>query len=521
VAAVLIRLKLRLLANRLRGDVWQVLTTVLAYLVAGAAALLGLALAMVLRTMDGPTAGILVVLVGSVLVLAWATVPLLSFGVDETLDPARFVVFPLRDRDLVPGLLGAGVVGAPGLATAVVCAGSVVTWWRGPLPVLVAAVSAVVALLTCVTVSRLVTTAASGMLSGRRGREWVAGASVLFLALVWLGPAAADRFIGGRDSVESLAGVLGWTPLGLAWAAPVDAANGDPGLALVRLLAAVVVLVAGAWLWARLLRRALERPSSGSRAGSVRGGWVHRLPEGRTWAVTGRSLRYWRRDPRYVTLIMTMVVAFSLPATVLFGELEDVRELLVAAGPYLGMLLGVVAANDAGYDGSAFATHLLTGVPGRADRTGRVVALLAWAGPLIVVITGVGCWLGGHPDLFPGAVGAALAALFGGAGAGSLAGALAPHPMPAAGANPFRSSSGVGAATVLVQMVVMGVATVAAAPAVVLLVVGATVWFPAVWVGLVVGTAAGVAVLLGGLAVAGRVVDRRGPEILAAVRRGD
>jgi ABC-2 type transport system permease protein len=58
-----------------------------------------------------------------------------------------------------------------------------------------------------------------------------------------------------------------------------------------------------------------------------------------------------------------------------------------------------------------------------------------------------------------------------------------------------------------------------ALPAAIGVLLGALGWAPGPWVALVVGPAAGVAVLLIGVRVDGQIVDRRGPEILAAVRK--
>ena len=58
---------------------------------------------------------------------------LLVFGVDETVDPARFALLPVRARELLPGLLAAALVGVPGVATVLMGLGLVVTWARSPL----------------------------------------------------------------------------------------------------------------------------------------------------------------------------------------------------------------------------------------------------------------------------------------------------------------------------------------------------------------------------------------------------
>ena len=54
------------------------------------------------------------VLAFSVLTLGWLLMSLLVFGIDETVDPAKFALLPVRARELLPGLLVAGLVGSTG-----------------------------------------------------------------------------------------------------------------------------------------------------------------------------------------------------------------------------------------------------------------------------------------------------------------------------------------------------------------------------------------------------------------------
>ena len=81
-----------------------------------------------------------------------------------------------------------------------------------------------------------------------------------------LGSGWIGEQVSRPDLIGSAAAVLGWTPLGLAWAAPADVAAGALGTGLVRLALAVLVLALLLGLWDVLLRRALENPRSVSRA---------------------------------------------------------------------------------------------------------------------------------------------------------------------------------------------------------------------------------------------------------------
>ncbi|HMO10465.1 MAG TPA: hypothetical protein PKB06_02930 [Actinotalea sp.] len=110
----LVRLKLTLLRNGLRRSAWQVVMFLLGLLY-GLGVLVLVAAGLVALAVGAPPdvqRGVLVV-VGSAVVLGWAVLPLVAFGVDATLDPARFVTFPVPRRDLLVGLALAGLVGVP------------------------------------------------------------------------------------------------------------------------------------------------------------------------------------------------------------------------------------------------------------------------------------------------------------------------------------------------------------------------------------------------------------------------
>ena len=74
--------------------------------------------------------------------LGWTLVPLLFFGVDETLDPARFALLPIRGGTLARGMLAAAFIGVPALLTLLATSGLVVAAAIrfGPLEAVVAAV---------------------------------------------------------------------------------------------------------------------------------------------------------------------------------------------------------------------------------------------------------------------------------------------------------------------------------------------------------------------------------------------
>jgi ABC-2 type transport system permease protein len=521
VVAHLLRLKLTLLRNSLRRDVWRLVATVLGLVWAlGSAAFVVVGIVL-LRGADPQLAGSLVSVAGALLVAGWVVVPVIAFGVDETLDPARFATFALRRRDLVPGLLLAGVVGVPGLVTVLLALATVVTWTRGVLPALVALVGAVLAAVTCVAASRAATSAAAGLLASRRVREVAASVGILAMILVGPLPSLLGRgFSFSGDDLLPVARVAGWTPLGWTWSAPWDAAEGRFGAAVVKLALAGVLLAGLVWAWAVAMERALVRPHSGPRSRVRGGGLLDRLPLGPVGAVTARCLRYWRRDPRYATsLVATVAILLSLGVLVLVEVLSLATAALVAA-PVIAGLTGWGQHNDVAYDGTAIWMHVAAGVPGRADRWGRFLAVLTWSLPVVLLIAVAGAGVAGRWELLPAVLGLAVA-LFGvGSGVSAVTSVVMPYPVPEAGANPFSQPAGAGMRTMIAQMVTSGVTVLLTLPVLITFVLalrgGSPLWM---WLTLVLGAGTGVAALLFGMRQGGRLFEARGPELLLALRR--
>ena len=243
MVAHLVRLKLSLLRNGLRRSVPQLVGMAVAALYAlGVTAVCVGGLVTLRFAGDADLARSLVVVLGSAVTLGWLVVPVLFTGVDQTLDPLRFATFAVPRRQLLLGLLAAALVGLPGVVLSVLALTTAVTWSRSPQAVVVALVAAAVAVLTCVTLSRVATSGLSALGQSRRGREIASTTGGLLLVVAGLSVSWVSDRVGRPDLMHTLAGLLAWTPLGLAWAAPADVAAGALGTGLLRLLLAVIVL---------------------------------------------------------------------------------------------------------------------------------------------------------------------------------------------------------------------------------------------------------------------------------------
>ena len=526
MVAHIVRLKWLLLRNGLRRSTPQRVGLILSGLYGLGVLGQGMAALIALRFgLPSEGARIAITIGGSAVTLGWALLPVIAYGIDETLDPARFATFAVPRRQLVLGLLWSSLVSVPAAVTTTLALGTVITWSRSFLAVLVAPIAAVVAVFTCVALSRVTSTAFSAMSRNRRGKELVP----LFVLVIVMSVGAASSSIIKSLSAPGLlarvADVLGWTPLGLAWAAPADIVDGAVGTGLLRLVLAVGFLVLALLAWDLLVRDVLEnpRPTSGARSATRNGtrssglGWFRWLPATPTGAVAARSLTSWRRDPRYLSsVVLMLLLPLGLLASPLTGGSSGWS---LAMAPAAGFLLGWSTHNDIAYDGTAFWGHVATGVSGRADRLGRLVPTAMAGSVLLPGYAALACALTGRWSLWPVLLGIGLGFLLTGFGVASVMSALKPFPVPGPGENPFGAPPGSSALTVVLQAVAGAAVFVLNLP---LLALGIGALLGNVWMGWL---CLALAVVLGSAALAlgtwwgARIYDRRAPELLADLAR--
>jgi ABC-2 type transport system permease protein len=534
-----VRLKLRIMGNNLRGQGWRIALYVLGALfglwfaVGGFFALLGAGVAG-----DGEFALVGAAIGGGLLVFGWLFLPLVFFGVDESLDPARFALLPLPRRTLVAGMFTAALVGVPAVATLLATSGLVVAAavTGGPVAALVAAVGVLAGLFLCVAASRAMTSGFASMLRSRRVRDLAAVLLAVFAAS--LGPvqiavASAAENTDWRG-LAGVAEVIGWTPFGSAYTVGVDAATGRWWAVPVKLLVTVATIGVLLWWWSRSLESAMVGTASGGAAKAVRGPtggplaqlfprWPAGLPRNRYGALVAREARYWWRDTRRrANLITLTVVGVFVPVVVNVGvgDLIAGRSSTTSPGRLAAsmVLVGVVAtvnlANQFGFDGSAYAANVVAAVPGRVELRARAVAFSAYAVPLLMAVSVLVVALVGKVGSWPMVAGTLLATYGLGLAVNVLVSVLGPYALPET-TNPFAVNSGAGLVKGLLTFVSMIVSVLLASPLVLAdVLLDGPVWR---WLSLPVGVAYGLLAALLGTWLAGGLLDRRQPELLVAV----
>ncbi|MCX4409087.1 MULTISPECIES: transporter [unclassified Streptomyces] len=527
ITPVVVRLKLSLLRNGLRQSAGRraaYITSVVVVLLFAALQLLGL-----IALRGNAHAVSVTVLLIAVLALGWAVMPLFFPSGDETLDPTRLVMLPLRPRPLVRALLVASLVGIGPLFTLCLLIGSVISVAHGTAAYVTGVVAVPVALLVCVALARAVAAANIRLLSSRKGRDLAVlsglvvaiGAQVVNFGAQRLGSA------GGLSRLDPAADVLRWVPPGSAIGAVDSMSKGSYGAGVVQLALSVAALVGLLALWSRHLTLLMTSPDgstlqageTGARERVPTGGLRRLLPSGRTGTVMERSLRYVWRDPKTkAAWVTSLAIGLIVPV---FNALQGTGSIYFAC--FAAGMLGIQMYNQFGQDTSAFWMVAMTIASPRdayVELRGRALALLVITLPYATLVTVLTtAMLGDWPKL-PEVLGLSFALLGAMLATGAWSSARFPYSIPQEGyKNVAPGQAGLAWIAIFGGMVSAALLT---AP-----VIALTIWLNVTadgdrwsWLLLPLGAGYGALLTVFGLRMAAPRTARRLPEILAAVSKG-
>ncbi|MFG3250668.1 transporter [Streptomyces sp. NPDC048187] len=524
LTSVFVRLKLSLLRNGLRqsgGRRAAYIASAVLVLLFAALQLVGLIALRGYAHVDA-----LVVLLTAVLAVGWAVMPLFFPGGDETLDPTRLVMLPLRPGPLVRALLTSSLVGIGPLFTLCLFAGSVVAVAHGGAAYVVGVAGALLALLVCVTLARAVAAANVRLLTSRRGRDLAVLSGLVVAIGAQLVNFGAQRLgASGLGELDPVADVLRWVPPASAVGAMDAASDGAYGVAVAQLALTAAALVLLLRVWARHLTRLMTAPDGSTiqgDTGAVRergsAGPARWLPAGRTGTTMERTLRYVWRDPKTkAAWVTSLAVGLIVPVFNAWQGTGSVYFACFAAG-----MLGIQMYNQFGQDTSAFWMVAMTISSTRdayLELRARALALLLITLPYATLVTVLTTAMLGDWRTLPEALGLSFALLGAMLATGAWTSARFPYSVPQEGYKNVAPGQ-VGLAWISIFGGMAGAALLCAP------VIGLTVWLHVGGAGewgrllLPVGAVYGAALTLLGLRLAAPRTARRLPEILTAVSKG-
>ena len=400
MAWLIVSLKLRSLANAVRSSRRARIAFILS---TTAATVVAIAVFVSLARLRGHSAAVdEATAIFTMFAFAWLVLPIFSFGLDATLDPATLAPYPLRARPLAVGLLAGSAAGVWPLANVVGLLGVTIGLAHGA-GLAVAPAAVLLQVLFCITLARFVTTSLAGLLRSRRGKDLAAFLLLPVFALYQVITQVVPRMaFEGRLGPGSFAGLdrwLRWLPPGLATHAVQYASAGHTGAALLCLLLLAAVIVALGCLWTAILRRAMVSVDTSTQSSAVRQSPLPFARFGLRGTVAARFWIYQRREPS--SLIYWGIVAVVMIASSASSLLTpSYRGALLSSAGIGAALLAIFHSNSAGMTGPAFVFEAMAMTSRRALRcyfSGQNLALCLIAVPLLSAISFGLATVAGHP----------------------------------------------------------------------------------------------------------------------------
>ncbi|WP_422115299.1 hypothetical protein [Brachybacterium sp. UNK5269] len=535
-----LKLKWTLWKRSYRKNVGKLIGTIIGglYAVGGLVGLVMLSLGTTLWAGEGGTFPLIVRALGALTVLLWFLIPVFAFGLDDTLDPRAFALFPRPAKDLQPGMFAAAALSLPSLFTlvAVLVATAFELLWlvlygQGAVWIALAAIALIPANLAgfalCLLLPRAWFAHSASRSSSRSRRE--VGGIFGFLAL-FIGIYAVSLAMQRLPELDlelvlawapRIVDALAWTPLGALFAVPMDLAESRPLAAVARVVIGAVSIVV-VWRW---WRRSIDRALTSALAGDASSGSAKVSPlvpryvtPGPFGAVMGRSLRYWRRDTRYLAAlgIYPVIIVFFVAMGLV---LPESRTAMLAVTVLMCGMSSISLANEIGFDGPSGWVNIVAGLPARANLLGRIAAMAVLMVPGVIVATAALPVLYGMPELLPLTVLGSLGAMLSGWGTSMVVGVLLPYPSSPPGTNPMKDKSASSTNAMLSMTISMVSVFVPLLPA-----IGVGIWgivvgsVPLMLVAGLLAVLAGAIVFLVGLRIASVRLDAHYPDVFQKVR---
>ncbi|GAT74880.1 hypothetical protein [Microbacterium hydrocarbonoxydans] len=518
MAAHVLRLRAALLIGSLRGE-RRVRTLILLGVVV---ALTGVVCAAILSLDDAPVAvARTVTVLGSAAVLIGFVVgPILVGSVDQ-LDPRRFAVFGVDERQMPWILTLAAFVSVPSLALLAMNASVCIVAIRLGAPWPLAVPMSFLTLVCTILTARIGMAVNALLLPERRSRELTALFALALIVIafpvaVFLASLKWDGHVPA--AVASITATVGFTPLaagpGFLFSLAADDVAGAWISGIIAVLTAAALWAVWSWLVQRLLTTT-ERPvASRERTGL---GWFGLMPSSAFGAIAARSLVYWLRDRRYIMNLIVVPVAGALTVLPLLVAGVPLEIAALVPVPVMALFFGWLPHNDVAYDSTALWTHVASGVRGVPDRLGRLVPVVLVAVPVLAVAVPLTLlWIDDWRLLLP-LTGVAASLLLSALGLSSIVSVVAPYAVSRPGDSPFQqpqrpTARGVyGPAAAFLGAIVVSIPTVWLF---VLTALEGSEYAPAtLWAGLATGF--GIAAL--GIAIGGRIFERGGERLMEFV----
>ena len=324
---------------------------------------------------------VLPIMVASIVSIFTLFVNIFMFGSDTTLKSRSFALYGIPYVKQQAGMLLGSLFGALSIS----CTIALALWslaYRnfGIVPVLVSVIAAPLYVATIVSLSKMLIELLDTILINKRSRNifYV----VIFIAYMIFVSGMGANSKATNSSIEissSFCAASAFTPLSAAMALPLDAINGNWLSLVIRFFICVVTIAAcfAISVFCAKLEPKLIRGEQKTVVKTKGIGLFAAVPDNTVGAIIARIVSVMRRDMRQLFLLLMPLFMLLIAGGNSFNAkgFESLTDNLGISGwmMYAAMLMGMVVGNNIAYDGTAFTMHAIIGVKGVHDRLANAI----------------------------------------------------------------------------------------------------------------------------------------------------
>ncbi len=320
------------------------------------------------------------IMLASIVSIFTLFINLFMLGSDTTLKSRSFALYGIPCVKQQAGMLLGSLFGA----LSVSCTIALALWslaYRnfGIVPVLASVIAAPLYVATIVSLSKMLIELLDTILINKRSRNIFYFAIFVVYMIFVSSMNTHSSTPNGVWFGSSFCAVSAFTPLSAAMALPLDAINGNYLALVIRFLICVVTIAAcfAISVFCAKLEPKLLRGEQKTVVKTKGIGLFAAVPDNTVGAIIARIISVMRRDMRQLFLLLTPLFILIVAGGTSFnakGFGSIAQDIGVSSWlMYSGLLMGMVVGNNIAYDGTAFTMHAIIGVKGVHDRLANAI----------------------------------------------------------------------------------------------------------------------------------------------------
>lgn len=320
------------------------------------------------------------IMVASIVSIFTLFINVFMFGSDTTLKSRSFALYGIPYVKQQAGMLLGSLFGA----LSVSCTIALALWslaYRsfGIVPVLVSVIAAPLYAATIVSLSKMLIELLDTILINKRSRNIFYFAIFIAYMIFVSSMNTHSPSPNGIALGTSFCAASAFTPLSAAMALPLDAINGNWLALAIRFLICVVTIAAcfAISVFCAKLEPKLLRGEQKTVVKTKGIGLFAAVPDNTVGAIIARIISVMRRDMRQLFLLIAPLFMLVVAGGSSFKAkgFDSLTDNLGVSGwmMYAALLMGMVVGNNIAYDGTAFTMHAIIGVKGLHDRLANAI----------------------------------------------------------------------------------------------------------------------------------------------------